>query len=176
VIAQADATAWQVFDARIAGIARQFEDFRQAEAQGAVLRADDMGGLAAAMRMAPDRLFATAESVRRHKDQGSADGFGREWRGAPQLVAPFHAVRVTGALFHTQGGLVVDRQARVTGTEGAPFPNLFAAGGAACGVSGPKASGYLSGNGLLTAVGYGFIAGMAAARVATAATLTQAKM
>jgi hypothetical protein len=37
-----------------------------------------------------------------------------------------------------------------------------AVGGAACGVSGSKASGYLSGNGLLTAVGYGSIAGLAA--------------
>jgi fumarate reductase flavoprotein subunit len=41
--------------------------------------------------------------------------------------------------------------------------NLFAAGGAACGVSGPRAAGYLSGNGLLTAVTLGRIAGAGAA-------------
>jgi len=42
--------------------------------------------------------------------------------------------------------------------------NLFAGGGAACGVSGPDVSGYLSGNGLLTAVMLGRIAGTCAAR------------
>ncbi|WP_376100171.1 FAD-binding protein [Roseomonas sp. CCTCC AB2023176] len=67
-------------------------------------------------------------------------------------------------MFHTQGGLVVDGQARVLGADGVPLPNLYAAGGAACGVSGPHASGYLSGNGLLTAVALGRVAGQAAAR------------
>jgi fumarate reductase flavoprotein subunit len=42
---------------------------------------------------------------------------------------------------------------------GIPFPNLFAGGGSACGVSGPEASGYLSGNGLLSAFAFGFVAG-----------------
>jgi fumarate reductase flavoprotein subunit len=44
------------------------------------------------------------------------------------------------------------------------FPNLFAAGGAAAGLSGSRAAGYLSGNGLLTAVALGAIAGREAAR------------
>ena len=50
--------------------------------------------------------------------------------------------------------------------DGSPLPNLFAGGGAACGVSGPAVWGYLSGNGLLTAVTLGRIAGMEAARLA----------
>ena len=41
------------------------------------------------------------------------------------------------------------------------FPNLFAGGGAACGVSGRGDSGYLSGNGLLSAVVLGYRAGKA---------------
>ena len=47
--------------------------------------------------------------------------------------------------------------------KGKAFPNLFAAGGAAVGVSGSRASGYLSGNGLLTATVFGRIAGQSAA-------------
>jgi fumarate reductase flavoprotein subunit len=47
--------------------------------------------------------------------------------------------------------------------DGSTLPNLFAAGGAACGVSGPAVWGYLSGNGLLAAVGLGRIAGVSAA-------------
>jgi fumarate reductase flavoprotein subunit len=70
---------------------------------------------------------------------------------------------VTGALFHTQGGPMIDETARVVDREGRAFPNLFAGGGAACGVSGPDVAGYLSGNGLLTAIAFGFVAGHEAA-------------
>jgi fumarate reductase flavoprotein subunit len=98
------------------------------------------------------------------KRAGRTDGFGRDWSRAPQLAPPFHAVRVTGALFHTQGGLLVDNEARVLRGNGAAIEGLYAAGGAACGVSGPEPSGYLSGNGLLSAVVLGRIAGREAAR------------
>ena len=80
------------------------------------------------------------------------------------LAAPYHVVKVTGALFHTQGGLDIDADCRVITDAGAPFPNLLAAGGAARGVSGNAVWGYLSGNGLLSAVGGGWIAAATAAR------------
>ena len=73
-------------------------------------------------------------------------------------------MRVTGALFHTQGGLVVDDAARVLRPDGSALPNLYAAGGAACGVSGTGPAGYLSGNGLLAAVALGRVAGQEAGR------------
>jgi fumarate reductase flavoprotein subunit len=79
------------------------------------------------------------------------------------LKGPFHAVKVTGALFHTQGGLVIADDARVMRPDGTCFANLFASGGAACGVSGPDVEGYLSGNGLLTAIAFGYLAGRFAA-------------
>ena len=66
-----------------------------------------------------------------------------------------------GALFHTQGGLEVNDQAQVMHLDGTALPNLYAGGGAACGVSGKGDSGYLSGNGLLSAVVLGRIAGLA---------------
>ncbi|MCC7275290.1 MAG: FAD-binding protein, partial [Alphaproteobacteria bacterium] len=86
--------------------------------------------------------------------------------GKPALAPPFCAVKVTGALFHTQGGLVVDADARVRRPDGSPLPNLFAGGGAACGLSGEDVAGYLSGNGLLSAVVFGRFAGEGAARLA----------
>ena len=76
---------------------------------------------------------------------------------------PFHAIKVTGALFHTQGGLATDAIGRVKRKDGTLFPNLYAAGGAAAGVSGATAAGYLSGNGLLTATVLGRLAGDMAA-------------
>jgi fumarate reductase flavoprotein subunit len=111
-------------------------------------------------------LLAAFEETENCKQMGRSDGFGRDWVNSPQLSAPLHAVRVTGALFHTQGGLDIDIDACVKRADGSRIENLYAAGGAARGVSGPKASGYLSGNGLLTAVTLGRIAGrQAAARV-----------
>lgn len=168
VLAQPEGKAWTIFDERIAGIARQFEDFRQAEAQGAIVRAQDMAGLAAALGLPETSLAATAAEVAALKRGEGSDRFGRDFRNAPALEAPFCAVRVTGALFHTQGGLRIDPQARVLRPDGAALPNLFACGGAAVGVSGSRASGYLSGNGLLTAVCLGEIAGREAARPARA--------
>ena len=79
------------------------------------------------------------------------------------LLPPYLAIKVTGALFHTQGGLAVTKNARVRRRDGGTFPNLFAAGGAAVGISGSSAKGYLSGNGLLSATVLGRLAGAAAA-------------
>ena len=66
---------------------------------------------------------------------------------------------MTGALFHTQGGLAITGEGRAIRADGSVVDNLFAAGGAAVGVSGSGDSGYLSGNGLLSAVVMGRIAG-----------------
>jgi fumarate reductase flavoprotein subunit len=166
VIAEPEAIAFCIFDARIATIARQFEDFRQAEAADAVIEADSIEQLAARLKLPQHAVaenFAAVESLKR---SGGTDGFGRSFAGVPPLSPPFRAVRVTGALFHTQGGLAVDTHARVLDRNGSPLPNLFAAGGAAAGVSGSQASGYLSGNGLLTATVLGRIAGMSATEAA----------
>ena len=164
VLAQPGGVAWTVFDSRIAAIARQFEDFRLAEAAGAVVFAPDAAALAEATRLPAEAVAATLAEIDALKQAGATDAFGRDFAGTPRLEPPFCAVRVTGALFHTQGGLVVDTAARVLDGQGAPLPNLFAAGGAACGVSGSHASGYLSGNGLLTAVALGEVAGREAAQ------------
>jgi fumarate reductase flavoprotein subunit len=164
VLAQPGGVVWSVFDSRIAAIADQFEDFRQARARGALVIAPDVEALAAATRLPLAQLESTFAAVTALKTSGGTDGFGRDWTGVAQLQGTYCAVKVTGALFHTQGGLAVDGQGAVLGPGGAAIPGLYAAGGAACGVSGPHPSGYLSGNGLLSAIGYGYLAGYAAAR------------
>ena len=169
VLRQPEGLAYTVFDDRIAGIVRQFEDFRRAEALGIVLTADTPEALAERMNVPAGSLATTFAEVSRLKAEGTRDDFGRDFSGVADLSAPYHAVRVTGALFHTQGGLVVDDTARVLTRDGAVLPNLYATGGAACGVSGKDASGYLSGNGLLTAVALGRIAGQAAGSCIVAA-------
>jgi fumarate reductase flavoprotein subunit len=163
VLAQSGGCAYDIFDERIAAIARQFEDFRQAEACGAVIEAESVAELAVRSRLPPAALAESFAEVETAKRGGGKDRFGRSFAGLPPLQPPFKAVKVTGALFHAQGGLAVDGEARVRLRQGERLPNLFAAGGAAAGVSGPHASGYLSGNGLLTATVLGRVAGEGAA-------------
>jgi fumarate reductase flavoprotein subunit len=95
----------------------------------------------------------------------ASDRLGRAKLVAP-LAPPFHASWVTGALAHTQGGLRIDDSARVLRRDGTPIAGLYAAGGAAAGLSGRGAEGYLPGNGFGQCFPLGLIAGerMAAAR------------
>jgi fumarate reductase flavoprotein subunit len=163
VLRQPDGFAWDVFDARIAAVARQFEDFREAERAGAILTANTISELAAAMRVPAHAVSAEWNEIEALKSAGARDRFGRQFMKAHACKPPYHAVKVTGALFHTQGGLAIDSSGRVKRKDGTKFSNLFAAGGAAAGVSGSVAAGYLSGNGLLTATVLGRLTGKAAA-------------
>jgi flavocytochrome c len=162
VLRQPDGFAWDVFDARIAAVARQFEDFREAERAGAILTFDAIAELAEAMHVPAATFRAEWNEVEKLKLAGGQDRYGRKFLAEQSCKPPYHAVKVTGALFHTQGGLAVDSSGRVKRKDGTLFPNLFAAGGAAAGVSGSVAAGYLSGNGLLTATVLGYLTGNAA--------------
>ncbi len=153
VLEQPSGIAYAIFDARIAAISRQFKDFQDAEAQGAVKTADTVEALAKTLGLDAGALQASFASA------SGTDAFGRTFDPSLNLAPPYCAVKVTGALFHTQGGLKVDGNARVLHADGTPFPNLFATGGAAGGVSGSADSGYLSGNGLLSAAVLGYRAG-----------------
>jgi fumarate reductase flavoprotein subunit len=163
VLRQPGAIAWSIFDGRIAAVARQFEDFQNAERAGAIVTGRSVEELAGLMRMPAATFAAEWADVESLKRKRGTDRFGRQFASQQLCEAPFHAVKVTGALFHTQGGLAIDGVGRVRRKDGTLLPNLFAAGGAAAGVSGSSAAGYLSGNGLLTATVLGRLAGQAAA-------------
>lgn len=168
VLRQPGGIAWDVFDERLHALGLEFEDFRNAEAAGAIRHGATPAALAEATGLPPAALAETLKTVRRSQAGLQRDPFGRDFTGKPPLTAPYCAVKVTGALFHTQGGLAVDEAARVQRAGGGALPNLFAGGGAACGVSGPGIEGYLSGNGLLTAITLGRIAGQRAAALVRA--------
>ena len=165
VLGQPGRVAWNVYDRRLHELGMTFEDYRQAEAAGAVRSADSIETLAELAGLPAGALAATMSETGGFARGEAADPFGRDFTAKPALEPPYHAVKVTGALFHTQGGLVIDRNARVVRENGGALPNLFAGGGAARGLSGPSRWGYLSGNGLLTAVTLGRIAGREAARL-----------
>lgn len=167
VTSQPDGIAFNVFDARIHEQCLQFEDYRNAQAAGAVKIFSTLENLADGLEMPRNAVRNTFKEMQTLQEQGGTDRFGRQFITEQQLAPPFHVIRVTGALFHTQGGLEIRTDGRVLDAQGHPFPNLFAAGGAARGVSGAGDSGYLSGNGLLSAVVMGALAGRAAATAFT---------
>jgi fumarate reductase flavoprotein subunit len=162
VLAQPEGLAWDVYDGRLHRLGLQFDDYRQAVDAGAVVEAPTVEALAGRLGLPAAALAATLAEYREAADGRRPDPFGRT--DCRRLDPPYHGVRVTGALFHTQGGLRVDGDARVLREDGTPVPGLYAGGGAAAGISGHGAGGYFSGNGLLTALGYGMLAGRHAAR------------
>jgi fumarate reductase flavoprotein subunit len=163
VRAQPGSVAWNIYDERLHRIGLGFPDYRAALEAAAIRSADLVEDLAEACGL-PARALAETLTDMAWRCAGEAlDPFGRDFRGKAMLSDRLYAVRVTGALFHTQGGLTVDSTARALRPDGSPLANLFAAGGAARGISGARVEGYLSGNGLLTAVGLGYVAGTSAA-------------
>lgn len=165
VVLQQGSHAFAIFDQRIFEIAMLEEEFAELHAHGglkkgdtveAVANAQGIDGAAAAQAIAEYNAAALGQI---------SDPFGRKDFGLAPLMPPFYSCRVVPALFHTQGGLHVDRDARVIRRDGSVIRGLYAGGGAAAGISGRSgALGYASGSGLLTAIALGRLGALAAAR------------
>lgn len=163
VNAQPGQAAWSIYDERLHTLMLDFDDYQDALKAGAVQSAPDIRTLAEQSNLPADEVEATLAEVLKLNAGEAQDEWGRDFTGKAPLTAPFYSAKVVGALFHTQGGLAVDGDARVLADDGTALPNLFAAGGAARGISGNGADGYMAGNGLLTATTFGKLAGRAAA-------------
>ena len=194
VIAQPDGFAWNVYDARLHALGMTFPDYAALFNTGAMKCSETLGGLASQLSVPQEALVSTVSVVVALQNGGAQNGaavnasdnlpdrapnstrcpFGRDFTAKPALQAQFYAVKVTGALFHTQGGPAIDTHARVLKQDGTPFSNLYAGGGAARGLSGAHVWGYLSGNGLLSAVALGRIAALEMAAQHDAAKATPA--
>jgi fumarate reductase flavoprotein subunit len=158
IIEQDGGVAFKQFDSRIYDLVeRHFDDFH--EAARFYKRADTVEELAAELGCDPD---ATSQSVAQYNEaaeRGGPDEVGRTEALNP-LSAPFYGVEIEPALFHTQGGLVVDADGRVQRPDGSTIDDLYAGGGTAVGISGHGNDGYSGGNGLTTALGFGRLAGV----------------
>jgi fumarate reductase flavoprotein subunit len=163
VMAEA-APRYAIFDQRMYDIAAQEEEFVELSRHGGFKAAATTEELAQLIGLDPAVLAATTAQARAAARGDQPDLYGRRDFGIGALEGRRYACRIVPGLFHTQGGLAVDNDSRVLNTAGKPIPNLFAGGGAAGGLSGRSgAAGYASGNGLLSAIALGRLAGMAAA-------------
>lgn len=168
VLAQPGGHVWVIFDERIEAANAYIPETQQLMALNAMRKADSIEELAALTDLPADALAATLAEAHAAQASGTPDAFGRVWGGDLPPLSPFRALKVVGAIYHTQGGLQIDASARVLRPDGTPLPNLFAGGGAARSVSGPAHWGYLPAMGLATAVTFGRLAGQAAAALACA--------
>jgi len=159
VLAQKEGVAIDIFDQRIYDTVLDYEDFQQCIQMGAIRKFDSIEELAVSFRLPPEEMARTHEEFQAAATGETPDPLGRTYFGKP-LRVPLYGAKVTGALFHTQGGLKVKQQVQVIRTDGTPVPNLYAGGGTAAGFSGKAGPyGYLSANGLLAALVLGKIAG-----------------
>ena len=157
VLAQPDGHVWALHDAAIAARLMAIPEYAQLASLGAVRPL-------AATGLPAEALAATLAEARAAHAKAQPDTFGRTWT-TPPPSGELLAIKVVGAIYHTQGGLLIDAGARVVRPEGTPLPNLLAGGGAARSVSGPSSWGYLPAMGLCTAVTLGRIAGTSAAQL-----------
>ncbi|MDX6744082.1 FAD-binding protein [Actinocorallia sp. A-T 12471] len=155
--ARPEGTGWIVIDKTIYDECQAFQDFRDVDSAGRILWADDAAALAEVTGLPAGPLAAELAASAAAARGEAADPHGRVHWERP-LEPRYAAVRVLPALFHTQGGLIVNEDALVVNGSDTPIPGLYAAGGAAAGISGHGADGYLPGNGLLPAFGLAYLA------------------
>lgn len=152
VMAQAGGQALEVFDAHIAAGLAQHSAYQEAWRASQVVTAEDVPTLAAKAGVDAQGLQDTLAQVNAIAQGLATDALGRQ-HFARVLSGPFLASWVTGALSHTQGGLLTDGDGRVRDAKGRWIHGVWAAGGCAAGLSGRGAHGYLPGNGLAQSFG-----------------------
>jgi fumarate reductase flavoprotein subunit len=155
VLAQEGGQALEVFDAAIEAQLGNHGAYQQAVRAGCVMTHDSLEGLAATAGVNAAGLEQTVAQLARLAQGREADALGRR-AFARALKPPFKASWVTGALSHTQGGLLTRADGAVVHHNGLPIAGVYAVGGCAAGLSGRGADGYLPGNGLAQAFGLGW--------------------
>jgi fumarate reductase flavoprotein subunit len=151
--------AYEIFDERIFRLHRDAPGLRSLARlfdAGLLLKAETATELAIKLGIEAGGLEQTIRECNALTARAERDAFGRV---LPQpLQRPYYGIKVTVALYHTQGGLKVNADGQVLRADGSAIPNLYAGGGVAVGVSGKGLEGYLPGNGLLASLGLGMIA------------------
>jgi 3-oxosteroid 1-dehydrogenase len=178
--------AWLVFDQRyrdryvFAGLPPHRPLPRRWYAAGAVVRADDLAGLAQAAGVDAEGLVKTVARFNEFAAAGRDEDFGRgdsaydRYYGDPRLAnpnlarlarPPFYAVKIVPGDLGTKGGLRTDEMARVLRPDGTAIEGLFAAGNASEAVMGHSYAG--AGATIGPAMTFGYIAARTMAAAAS---------
>lgn len=121
-------------------------------------KADTLADLAAACGVNAANLEASVRQYNEAVESKQDEAFGRMALARPIDTPPYLAIRAVGFTVLSPGGIDVDGELRVIGTDGRPIPNLFAAG-EILGSSRITGAAYVGGMSLLPAMTFGRLLG-----------------
>ena len=133
-------------------------------ADGSMVQADTVEALAEALGMDAGNLKATVDAWNASCAAGVDGAYGRTVQLTALDEAPYFAWKTQNTNIGSIGGLLIDTDAAILDTDGAPIPHLFGAGVNTAGWIGPYYPG--SGTCLQGALNWGRIAGKSAATAA----------
>ena len=156
-IAQPGSFSWLVVDQKMVDASSVIQGYIN---RGFMFSGDTYEALAEALEIPADAFAATMDTWNGYVAEKNDPDFGRTSFAQPLDTAPYYAVKVTAGIHHTMGGLKIDTETHVIGTDGEIIPGLFAAGEVTGGVHGGNR---LGGNAVADFVVFGRIAGQQAA-------------
>ena len=157
IIAQPDKSAWLVVDQSMVDKSAVIAGYIKS---GYTVTGATYEELAKAMGVDEATFVSTMNTWNQAVEAKSDAEFNRTSFANPLTTAPYYAIKITPAVHHTMGGIVINPKAEVLNEKGEVISGLFAAGEVTGGVHGANR---LGGNAVADFVVFGRIAGQSAA-------------
>ena len=157
IIEQTDKSAWLIVDQSMVDKSAVIAGYIKS---GYTVTGATYEELAKAMGVDEATFTSTMNTWNQAVEAKSDAEFGRTSFANPLTAAPYYAIKITPAVHHTMGGIVINPKAEVLNEKGEAIPGLFAAGEVTGGVHGANR---LGGNAVADFVVFGRISGQSAA-------------
>ena len=157
IIEQTDKSAWLIVDQTMVDKSAVIAGYIKS---GYTVTGATYEELAKAMGVDEATFTSTMNTWNQAVEAKSDAEFGRTSFANPLTTAPYYAIKITPAVHHTMGGIVINPKAEVLNEKGEVISGLFAAGEVTGGVHGANR---LGGNAVADFVVFGRIAGQSAA-------------
>jgi len=157
IIAQPDKSAWLVVDQSMVDKSAVIAGYIKS---GYTVTGATYEELAKAMGVDETTFVSTMNTWNQAVEAKSDAEFNRTSFANPLTAAPYYAIKITPAVHHTMGGIVINPKAEVLNEKGEVISGLFAAGEVTGGVHGANR---LGGNAVADFTVFGRIAGQSAA-------------
>ena len=157
IIAQPEKSAWLVVDQSMVDKSAVIAGYIKS---GYTVTGATYEELAKAMGVDEATFTSTMNTWNQAVEAKSDAEFGRTSFANPLTTAPYYAIKITPAVHHTMGGIVINPKAEVLNEKGEAISGLYAAGEVTGGVHGANR---LGGNAVADFVVFGRISGQSAA-------------
>ena len=157
IIAQPEKSAWLVVDQSMVDKSAVIAGYIKS---GYTVTGATYEELAKAMGVDETTFVSTMNTWNQAVEAKSDAEFNRTSFANPLTTAPYYAIKITPAVHHTMGGIVINPKAEVLNEKGEVISGLFAAGEVTGGVHGANR---LGGNAVADFVVFGRISGQSAA-------------